>query len=135
MHRVYLLIVTAFVEVGTGLSLLVVPAVPVALLLGVSAAAPEVLFVCRIAGAALLALGVACWWARGDRAGPAQLGLLIGVLLYDVAAAGLLGYAGLVLGMLGIALWPAVVLHTALALWCVPCLRGKPDAEGVREPL
>jgi hypothetical protein len=126
MQRAYLLLVTAFIEVGTGLALLVLPAVPFALLLGISVAAPEALLVGRVAGAALLAIGVSCWLARGDRRGPAQLGLLTGVLLYDGAAAALLGYAGLVLGMAGIALWPAVVLHTALAVWCALCLWVRP---------
>ena len=125
------LIVTAFVEVGTGLLLLIVPAVPLSLLLGVTEAVPETLFVGRVAGAALLAIGVACWLARSDRYGPAQHGLLIGVLIYDAAAAVLLAYAALGLSLVGIALWPAVVLHAALAGWCAACLwtklRGESD--------
>jgi hypothetical protein len=122
MHRKWLLIVTAFVEVGTGLFLLFLPSIPLALLLGVSLAAPEAVFIARVAGAALLALGVASCLARSDPHGPAQLGVLTGVLIYDGAAAALLAYAGLVLRMAGIALWPAVALHTALAVWCVACL-------------
>jgi hypothetical protein len=125
VQRKYLLIVTAFGEVGTGLLSLFLPAVLLALLLGASPAAPEAVFVGRIAGAALLAIGVACWLARNDHSSPAHLGLLTAVLIYDVAAAALLTYAGLVLSMVGIALWPAVVLHTALTVWCVVCLRGK----------
>jgi len=61
----YLMIVTAVGEGGAGLVLLVLPAVPVALLFGVDQASPETSFVGRIAGAALLALGVACWPGRG----------------------------------------------------------------------
>ncbi len=123
MRRVYLLIVTAFTEVGTGLSLLVLPSVPIALLLGRSAAVPEALLVGRVAGAALLAIGVSCWLGRSDTRSPASRGLLIGVLIYDAAAAVLLGCAGVVLEVIGVALWPAVVLHTMLAGWCVFCLR------------
>jgi hypothetical protein len=125
MNRAYLLIVTAFGEVGTGLLLLVLPSVPLALLLGVEGAAPETLFVARIAGAALLAIGIACWLARHDHGRLAQLGLLAGVLIYDVAAAALLAYAGFVLRMVGLALWPAAVLHAALAFWCIVCLAVK----------
>jgi hypothetical protein len=126
MYRVHLLVVTAFGEGGIGLLLLVVPSVPLALLLGVERAAPETLFVARLTGAALVALGVACWLARTDRGRPALLGLLAGVLIYDVAAAVLLSYAGSVLSMVGLALWPAVVLHAALAFWCIACLAIKP---------
>jgi len=126
MSRVGLLIVTAIVEVGTGLFLLLLPSVPLELLLGVGQAAPETLFIARVAGAALLALGVASWMGRSDKHGPAQIGLLLGILIYDAAAAVLLAYAALFLSLVGIALWPAVVLHTALAGWCVICLRATP---------
>jgi hypothetical protein len=129
------LILTAFLEGGTGVSLLVLPSVPLALLLGVCVAAPEALLVGRVTGAALLAIGVACWLGRGDKESPAQFGLLTGVLIYDGAAAALLGYAGLVLTMVGIALWPAVVLHTALAVWCVVCLWDKPRDDELGETL
>jgi hypothetical protein len=125
VQRKYFLIVTALGEGGTGLLLLFLPSILLDLLLGASPAGAETLFAGRVAGAALLAIGVACWVGRGDRFGPAQLGLIMGVLVYDVAAAVLLGYAGLVLGMVGLALWPAVVLHGGLAIWCVTCLRIK----------
>jgi hypothetical protein len=125
-----LLLVTAFIEVGTGLLLLFLPSVPLALLLGVAQAAPEALLVGRVAGAALLAIGVASWLGRRDDRNPAQLGLLTGVLIYDGAAAVLLAGAGLFLNMAGIALWPAVVLHAALAVWCVVCLRVQPPGGG-----
>jgi hypothetical protein len=117
-----LLLVTAFFEMGTGLALLAVPSVPLVLLLGVSSTGPEVVLIARVTGAALLAIGVASWLARGDKESPAQRGLVIAVLIYDGAAAALLGYAGLALSMAGIALWPAVVLHVALAIWCVASL-------------
>jgi hypothetical protein len=118
MKRAHLLIVTALFELGTGLLLLFVPAIPLTLLLGVKEGSPEALWVARIAGAALLTIGVACWLARRDNLNASQVALLIGVLLYDVAAAGLLAFAGLFLNMTGLMLWPGVVLHTALAVWC-----------------
>jgi hypothetical protein len=122
MQRAYLLLVTALLEVGAGLLLLFVPALPLALLLGVKEGAPETMLVARIAGAALLAIGVACWVGRGDDRNLAQQGLLIGVFLYDAAAAGLLVYAALFLSMAGPLLWPGVVLHSGLAVWSIVCL-------------
>jgi hypothetical protein len=126
MYRAQLWIVTAVLEAGTGLALLGVPAVPLVLLLGATQAAPDTVFVSRVAGAALLAIGVACWLARGDRGSPAGFGLLIGVLVYDAAATGLLVYAAVFLAMAGVALWPAVVVHAALGVWCVVCLWVRP---------
>lgn len=125
MRRKYLLIVTALGEGGTGLALLVAPAVVFLLLLGVASPAPEALVVGRLAGGALLAIGVTCWLARNDGSS-AQPGLLTGLLVYNVAAAVLLAAAGSSLGVTGIVLWPAVGLHAALALWCVYCLRVEP---------
>ena len=123
MHRAYFLIVTALTEAGTGLLLLVWPPVLFALLLGVERPSPEANLLARITGAALLAIGVTCWLGRRDKDDPARLGLITGVLLYDVAAAAILAHAGLFTGLVGIALWPAVALHATLAVWCAACLR------------
>jgi hypothetical protein len=130
MHRDYLLIVTAVGEGGTGLLLLFLPSLVLALLLDANPAAPEAILVGRVAGAALLAIGVPCWLARNDPARATTRGLLIGILIYDLAAAALLAYAGLALGMVGTALWPAVVVHAALAVWCAGCLWVKPSGDG-----
>jgi multisubunit Na+/H+ antiporter MnhF subunit len=46
-------------------------------------------------------------------------------VLHGRIVAALLAYAGLVLRMVGLALWPAAVLHVALALWCLACLAVK----------
>ena len=114
--------VTAVVEIVTGVGLLVLPAVVVAALLGIHPAATETLLVGRIAGAALLAIGVTCALVRVD-AGPTGRAVLAGVLIYDVLAALLLVYAAISLQMAGPALWPAVVLHTLLAVWGLVYLR------------
>ncbi len=74
--------------------------------------------VARVGGAGLLALGVACWFARGDTQSRAARGLVAAMLLYDVAAAGVLAFAGIGFGLQGVALWPAVVLHAVMAVWC-----------------
>jgi hypothetical protein len=128
MRPAPLFIVTAVLEAGTALLLLFVPAVPLTLLLGLEQAAPEALLVARVAGVALLAIGVACWLARGDERSAARVGLLIGILIYDIGAAALLVYAGLGLGMAVLALWPAVVIHVALAVWGVLSLRAGQSA-------
>lgn len=118
-----LLVVTACLETVTGVALMVSPAAPVALLLGTALDTPVGLVLARLAGAALLALGLACWLARDDGRSDATRGLLAGMLLYNVVAAALLVYAGLGLTLSGIGLWPAVLLHLALAVWCTRSLR------------
>jgi hypothetical protein len=125
-QRTYFLVVTAVVEAATGVLLLVAPAAGLTLLLGESAATPDAALRSRFAGAALLAFGVACWAVRNAHGRPAQRGLLIAALIYDVAAAAALTYLGSIKGMAGVALWPAVAAHSALAVWCVVCLREAP---------
>jgi hypothetical protein len=79
--------------------------------------------VARVGGAAVLSIGVSCWLARNDHQGRAAKGLVAGLLLYNIAAVAVLAYAGIGLGLSGIGLWPAVVLHAVLAAWCIACLR------------
>jgi hypothetical protein len=118
-----LFLVTAIVEIATGLALLGLPAVVLASLLGIQVAAEETLVVSRIAGAALLAIGVTSALTRDDTRSPTQRGVLIGILLYDVLVALLLVYSALAVQLAGPVLWPAVVLHTVLTIWCILCLR------------
>jgi hypothetical protein len=117
-----LLLVTAVLESGTGAALLVAPSAVAWLLVGASLESAAGLLVARVAGSALSALGVACGLMSVDKQGPAAIALIVPMLGYNVAVAGLLVYARAVLDLSGIGLWPAVVLHTGLAVWCVWCL-------------
>lgn len=118
-----LLTLTAILEAGTGLALLVAPSVVARLLLGTTLEAPAALTVARVAGAALLALALACWLAREN-----GRALVAAMLLYNVAAVAILAHAGLGLALSGIGLWPAVALHFAMAVWCFACLRQRSPA-------
>src|SRR4029450_4066547 len=108
---------TALAETGVGLLLLLSPPLVSGLLLGASLDAPAALIVGRIAGAALVSLGVACWLARDDGLSLALRGLIAAMLLYNCAAAAILAHAGAVVGLVGVLIWPAVALHAALAVW------------------
>ena len=116
-NRKLFLLVIACAEASIGLGLLFLPSVPFALLLGLESATIDAIFVGRIAGAALLAIGVASWMARTDVLSPALFGLLTGILTYNTAVSILLAYAGAVLKMAGILLWPTVAIHAILAVW------------------
>jgi len=125
--RKLFLVVVAAVEAATGLGLLLLPSVAFALLLGLDSAAVEAIFVGRIAGTALLAIGVASWMARRDRVSHSLFGLLIGILIYNTGVSILLVYSAAVLKMTGVMLWPTVLFHALLAIWGGVLLGGIPS--------
>jgi hypothetical protein len=126
MHSIPLLTVTALVETGTGVLLLIWPALVMALLFGWRQPAPETLVMGRVAGAGVLSIGVASWRATRDANGPTLAAVLAGVLAYNAVGAVVLVFTGAVLSMVGALLWPAVAYHLALTAWGATCLRPQP---------
>ncbi len=105
---------TVIVEIGTGLVLLIDPALVVALLIGADLS-PVGAIAGRCFGITLVALSVACWPGRRPAAGIAD-GAVRGMLLYNAAIALYLAYLGAVAHVGGPLLWPAVVLHAVVAM-------------------
>ena len=106
------LVLAAVGEAATGLALLVVPSIVGKLLLGEELTGVAVP-VARVAGIALIGLGVACWPGTP----------ILGMLTYGAAVAVYLAYLGLAGGLGGILLWPAVALHVVLAILLVTAWR------------
>jgi hypothetical protein len=96
----------AVAEAATGVALLLVPSLVGQLLLGEGLAGIAVI-VARVAGIALIALGVACWPGTP----------LLGMLSYSGAVTLYLAYLGFAGGSSGVLLWPAVALHAALTIF------------------
>jgi hypothetical protein len=97
------LIFAAAGEAALGLALLIVPSLVGHLLLGEELAGVAIP-VARVAGIALIALGIACW------PGPP----LLGMLTYSASATLYLACLGFAGGLTGALLWPAVILHAIL---------------------
>src|SRR4051812_47071649 len=113
-----LLMVTALIEVGAGIALLFCPSATAALLLGSPLDHATAMAVGRVAGAALLALGVACWLAQHDEKSVAARGLITAMVIYNLGTVVILAVVGIRSQAAGIALWPAVGLHAAMTAWC-----------------
>jgi hypothetical protein len=108
-----LLVIASSSEVATGIVLLVYPPIVIKLLFGAEIIGAG-LVLSRIAGIALIGLGVACWPPAGaSRA-------ILGLLSYSALAMLYLWYLGIAGNFAGILLWPAVVVHavlTGLLVW------------------
>ena len=112
------LVFAAIGETLTGAALLIIPAWIGRLLFGVELT--DVAAIAgRVAGIALVALGIACW--PGTQ--------LIGMLTYSAGITLYLAYVGLAGGLTGILLWPVVVLHLILTALLMRALSGDRDAK------
>jgi Kef-type K+ transport system membrane component KefB len=114
-----LLMISALLEGILGVGLLIVPSVAVTQLLGVPLDTPAGLVAGRIAGAALIAIAIACWQARNGERGSATTGVVEAMLFYNLAAMLVLAYAGIRLELRSPLLWPAILLHAGLGVWCL----------------
>jgi hypothetical protein len=108
----------AVAEVATGAALLMVPSLVGQLLLGVELAGAAI-SVARVAGIALISLGIACW------PGPP----LAGMLIYSAAITVYLAFIGLTAGMAGPLLWPAVLLHLIVSALLLRAWLARPDLQ------
>jgi hypothetical protein len=117
-----LLLVKSAVEVSAGLAFAFFPSSLFVILLGASLDTPGA-YAFRMFGAAIFAMGFACWLARDASESPAARALIMAMLLYDAVFVALLISARLAAGLTGIALWPAVLLHSGLAIYSLLQLR------------
>lgn len=118
-----LLMVTAIIEITTGIALLAVPALLASILFGDGLNTSAGLAVARVAGAALVSLGLCCCFGSRDAQSRAAIGIVAAMLIYNIAVVVLLVSLRYGAGMTGMGLLPASALHAALAVWCIACLR------------
>lgn len=121
-----LLQTTTLLEAPTGLALIIMPAVVVRLLLGTEISGVAIPLG-RMAGVAVLALSIVCSLASCDVKSCAARSVVSGMAVYNLGAVFVLGTAGIQSPSTGILLWPVVILHAAMAVWCVTCLVRKPS--------
>ncbi len=97
--------VAGIAEAATGLALLVVPSLVARLLLGTELSGVSIP-VARVAGIALIALGIACMPGLAT----------VGMLTYSGLATVYLAYIGIRGEWVGLLLWPAAAVHAVLTL-------------------
>ncbi len=104
-----ILALTSVAEAATGVLLIVVPSLVGRLLLGAELTGVSIP-VARVAGIALIALGVGCFPGSS---------VLRGMLAYNVLATLYLLYLGIRGEWVGLLLWPTVVLHAILTTFLI----------------
>ena len=109
---VWLLSLAATIEAVTGLALIIDPQVASRLLLGADLAGAGIA-VARVAGIALLSLGLVCWMSRQDSN---KTAVLVAMLTYNLLVTTYLMYLGFGSALVGILLWPAIAIHAVLTL-------------------
>src|SRR6476619_3276934 len=109
-----LLICAAVLEGLAGMVLILAPGVAIVLLFGEAPGATSSM-VGRLAGIALLSLGIAGWGAHANGAGPARTGTVRGITLYNAGAGLLLIAVATSWRSAGVAAWVAGILHLGLA--------------------
>jgi len=120
--------VSAAIELGTGVALIIGPDLLAHVLLGVGLSGGGVA-VARIAGCGLLALGLACWPSR-DGASPQAFRAL---LVYNLLAGLYLGYLRVTGSFTSPVLWLACTLHLVLGILLArPAYVGVLAAKAVR---
>jgi hypothetical protein len=80
-----LLGIGAAMEIPVGVGLLIAPSALATLLLGAPLSGAG-LVVARLAGGGLLALGIACWFARSTPVATSSLGVAGALLIYNIVA-------------------------------------------------
>jgi hypothetical protein len=109
-----LAMLSAAIEMATGIALIAVPGFVGRALLGQDLSGAGIA-VARVAGLGLLSLGLACWPGRND----ATPHVLRGLLTYNLLAALYLGYLRIGAGFVSYLLWPACALHAVLTILLV----------------
>src|SRR5262245_58437285 len=115
-----LLALAAVLEAVTGLALMIHPTLVAQLLFGDGVAGAG-MALSRIAGIALLALGVACWPER--EAGSGSAPAFRAMLTYSLLVTIYLAYLGGVAHLAAMLLWPAVAAHVIFMLLLVAAWR------------
>ncbi len=120
-----ILMLAALAEAGTGVILLAYPPIVVRLLFDAEIVGAGITM-SRLAGIALIGLGVACWPGTDTR------WALTGMVTYSGLAMLYLVWIGVHGEVVGLLLWPAVVVHAILVVLLVGALQRKKDAGGIR---
>jgi hypothetical protein len=106
-----LVVLSAAIEMATGVALIVIPGLIGRALLGQDLSGAGIA-VARLAGLGLFSLGLACWAGEEDVTPRAARALFV----YNMLAALYLGYLRIGGGFVSYLLWPACAFHAVMTI-------------------
>jgi len=122
-----LLAFTALIECATGLLLIVIPEVVTGFLIGSWPGPNSAILILRIAGIALLIIGIVCWLSRNTEQNRFTRRLIISLMVYNITIPVVFIYMAIAINLSGPGLWPAVLIHLLMLAWCIINVIGKTD--------
>lgn len=114
-----LLEVITYIYVLTGVALVVFPAFVTGAVLGVSLTEPAALVVSRVAGTALLSLGIISWMVASEGRSKPGKSLVTGLAIYNTLIMMVMVYTITLQDFTSAGLWIVILLHALLAGWCI----------------
>jgi len=124
LHK-YIVRAAAWLEIGTGIGLILLPQFLCLLLFGAPLEGAGVP-ITRFAGLVLIALGISC---LSMPSAMQTRGAVLGLFVYNVGASILFIWLGLATTLQGILLWPAAILHAGIAAALLPQVTDKSSAK------
>jgi len=114
------------IESSLGAALLILPSLTAQAISGAAPTSPTEGPVIRIAGAALFAIGICCFLGRLAEGSVRRhpFDLVPGLAVFNACAVAVLTDA-LMRDLHAPLLWPAMIIHSALLVWCVAVLAGE----------
>jgi hypothetical protein len=122
-----LLVTMAIIESALGAALLMAPTITAHAISGAVQSSPMEAPVVRLAGAALFAIGVCCFLGRLSESTSVHgrpFDLVPGLAVFNACAVAVLTDT-LMRDVRAPLLWPAMIIHSALLVWCVAVLAGE----------
>jgi len=129
-----LLNLSGYIEAGAGAAVAAFPSATVKLLLGPPHESPAAAALGRLAGAAPVALSVACWRGGFNAQSCAARGVVTAMVINNFGAVLILDAVGLASRPVRIALWPAILIHVVRTRWTIASLLGKLPGSTRQEP-
>jgi hypothetical protein len=119
MNVKLLLEAMAIINILAGVVMIVFPVFLSGAVLGVSLNEPAAIVVLRVAGVAILSLGIVCWMVASEGRSKPGKSLVTGLAIYNTLIMMIIAYTITIQNFTSPGLWVVILLHAIFAGWCI----------------